>query len=447
MLRSRQIATFEIAMNPTLWTLSNGLQVVVNSISSMPLAGIALLVRGGARAEYANENGIAHFFEHMLFRGGARYPNEALLARAMEERGGAFNAFTSHEEIICTVHILPEHLDQALDIVSDQVLLPLFSEGDIELERGAVIQEIAGNDDNYHKQLYTIHDRLTFGDHPLGRDILGTKKDILRYQRTNFVSFHKRIFYPRNMILSITGDVDNHAIFDLVQKYFGACLSDDPSNHLFFASVVPQLPQEQIVLADRSSEQTRCILNRTPVSWLSLKQEHRKDRIALSMLAIILGLGMSSRLFQKVRSELGLVYTIETQAQFYSDQGYFLIYFGSNVVNVARVVDVVFRELDHLLADGVCAEEVQKAKCQIKRIYAEQMESSLSFALNQALGVVYQGEQLMNPNDYFEKYIMSVTQEDIMSVARRIFEEKHLRFVAVGPIGTHAKDIEKALIG
>ena len=432
-----------IIMQPKVATLANGLQIVVCEMPQSPLVAASWFVRGGARGEHNDEVGIAHFMEHMLFHGTPKFPSEDVISDLVEQPGGESNAFTSYERIGCYIYSFKEQLPIIADILADVAFRPCLPEAKIETERGTIIQEIAKYHDDPDEFALRLYNKSIWGEHPIGRDILGTKEDVLRYQRDHLLAYHERFFAPDNMVVSVAGGITFEEVCKTMEQHFGhypARAIIVPANPILVS------PQNMVVFVERSIEQAICILGRTPVDWISYCKGNVKDRMALVLLMNILGHGMSSRLFRTVRTEHGLVYTIIAQASILEDYSYVSIYFGADPGNVAKALEIIFAELDRLLAEGVTEQELVKAKNIFRKAHAKILEDSLHSALN--IGQLKSmGIDDLDLEKNFRDHIEPITCDDILVIAKQIFDERYFHFVGVGALAPHQSSIEKILLG
>lgn len=430
-------------MKPLIAQLSNGLAVIVHEMPQSSLVAVSLFVRGGSRVERDDEIGVAHFMEHMLFHGSKKFPSEQIISDLVEGHGGEFNAYTSRERICCFIHGFREQVETACDILAHAAFCSIFSPRKIATEREAILQEIAEKNDDpsdYGAQIYT---GLIWGEHPMGREISGSSEAVIRYRQKHLKSYHERFFAPNNMVLAFAGNISQYDAMQYAKRYFGcfpARVVDIPKNPM----VVPK--SEQIIFSERPTQQAICFLGRTPVDWISCRPEHTANQVALELLMHILGDGISSRLFREVRTKYGLAYSIFSTAHIMEDFGYFSIYFGADPKNIARTIEIVSRELDKVVADCVTEEELAKAKNSARRAYAKASEDSLLMA-NTLGQIKSMGRDSLDLEENFKNNVLPVTCHDIRTMARRIFEEQHLRFAAIGQIKKYEKDIASVLVG
>ncbi len=426
-------------MKPISWTMSNELRVVVNEIPTTPLAAVVLFAGGGARAERESEDGVAHFLEHLLFRGGAKYQ---LVNKKIEHDGGWSNAFTGQEFIGCFVHVFRERVEEMFDLLADMWYHARLDPQDIEAERGAVLQELAHSLDDTDEVAFNAYRKLLWGGHPLGHSVIGTKETIERFGRDDFVAYHRRIFHPANTVLSVAGGVLAKDIFELAFRYFGEIAPVSGTLPEFCPLDMKDSPP--IVFVEQNTEQVRCYMGCVPERSLSYDGSTSKERVAFSLLTSILGGGASSRLFSNIRTDRGLVYSVSSEPDVYQDLGSYLIHFGADMSKTAQALGLILEELEKIAREGVTAEELRKAKCARRRSLAEIAESSLQVATEFG-EIISRRVDFVDAEDYFRRFVDSITAGDIVELAKRYFRKENLRYCVVGPAGSYTKDIEALL--
>src|SRR5438270_1392253 len=279
--------------------LPNGLTVITEEMLHVRSISVGIWVKTGSRDEDAQENGISHFIEHMLFK-GTKHRTAEDIARQVDSLGGNMDAFTAKECICFTAKVLDEHLPAAMDVLSDLVLNPLFEAKDINRERGVILEEIKMDEDNPDYLVHEIFTQSFWKDHPLGKPILGTKETVGSFEQGKLFDFYRQRFSPNNMIISAAGNLNHHAFVQLIKERF-ATLDRVPNGfHLPAPAVTPVV----ITRNKKSLEQVQLCLG-VPSHPIS-----DAKRYVSYVLNTVLGGGMSSRLFQKIREEQGLVYSI-----------------------------------------------------------------------------------------------------------------------------------------
>src|SRR5689334_804499 len=300
-------------------TLPGGLRVVTEHLPSVRSASVGVWVGVGSRDEGATVAGAAHFLEHLLFKST---PSRTAvdIAQAMDAVGGELNAFTAKEHTCYYAHVLDSDLALAVDLVADVVLNGRCAANDVELERDVVLEEIAMRDDDPEDALGDMFLSALFGDHPVGRPVIGTARSVASMTRSQLHSFHVRRYTPERMVVAVAGNIDHAEVVALVREHFGPHLvaGKEPQQHRKGTGRVGGYPNLQVV--QRDSEQTHMLLGvRTP-------GRHWEHRWALTVLNTALGGGLSSRLFQQIRESRGLAYSVYSSVDTFSDSGALSVY-------------------------------------------------------------------------------------------------------------------------
>ena len=326
--------------------LPNGLRVITEEMSHVRSVAVGVWVDVGSRTERAGESGISHFVEHMVFKGTANRSADEI-ACSIDSIGGHLDAFTTKECVAFTAKVLDEHLPRAMDVLGDLVLHPAFREDDIAKEKGVVLEELKMDEDNPD---YLIHEMFAsnfWKKHSLGRPIIGTRRTIHTFCRSQLQEFFRRTYHPGNLVITAAGNVSNKVLVGLVEEKFGGLKQQ---NHTPRTRV--PIPQATIVLRDKTSlEQVHLCLG-VPAYPMA----HPK-RYAGYLLSTVLGGGISSRLFLKIREHEGLAYAVFSDLNMYHDTGCLSVYAGTSVEAATRVIEQIvgeFRDLktsarqDHL---------------------------------------------------------------------------------------------------
>ncbi|GAB2921672.1 pitrilysin family protein [Rhodococcus aerolatus] len=341
--------------------LPGGLRVVTEHVEGMRSASVGVWVGVGSRDEQPSVAGAAHYLEHLLFKGTPT--RTALdLAQAADAVGGELNAFTAKEHTCFYAHVLDEDTPLAVDLVTDVVLRGVCSAADVEIERDVVLEEIAMRDDDPEDLAGEAFSEAVFGDHPLGRPIIGSVESVEAMTRTQLHSFHRRRYTPDRMVVAAAGNITHAEVVELVRAGLG------PSG----AGAADRLPRParhgsarlrgrpRLVLTERDGEQAHVVLG------VRSLPRHDPRRWALSVLNAAVGGGMSSRLFQRVREERGLAYSVYSATDTYSDAGAFSVYAGCQPENLAEVVDLSLQVLAEVAQDGITDAELVRAQGQLR---------------------------------------------------------------------------------
>ncbi|MCE8005859.1 pitrilysin family protein [Aestuariivita sp.] len=399
-------------------TLPNGFRIVTEHMPSMKSAAIGVWVTAGGRHERIEQNGIAHFLEHMAFKGTTR--RSALqIAEAIEDVGGYINAYTSREVTAYYVRVLENDVALALDVISDIVLNPVFDPAEIEIERGVILQEIGQAYDTPDDVIFDWLQEESYRDQPLGRTILGPTDRVRGFSRDDLAGFVGEHYGPGQMILSAAGAVDHDAVVALATRYFGGLdarkgLEAQPASFVGGeARHTKDLEQAHFALAFESPG-------------------YRDDAIYTAQIySSALGGGMSSRLFQEIRERRGLCYTIFAQTGAYADTGTTTIYAGTSGDQIAELAHITIDEMKRA-ADTMSPEEVARARAQMKAGMLMGLESPSNRAERLARLVQIWGE-VPSLDDTIAR-IDAVTTGDVRDFAARMATDAAAALALYGPV-------------
>src|SRR6185437_14442163 len=335
--------------------LPNGLIILSEEMSHIRSISIGIWMKTGSRDEVPELNGISHFLEHMVFK-GTKTRSARDIARQVDSIGGNMDAFTGKETICFNIKVLDEHLPLAIDILSDLVLNPVFDQKDIAREKGVILEEIKMDEDNPDYLVHEIFTQNFWKDHPLGKPILGTKETVRSFEQQKLFDSYQHRFAPNNMIISAAGNLNHGRFSDLIREKFAGLGAVPNGFHQPMPAVTPRI----ITRNKKSLEQVQLCLG-VPSHPIS-----DEKRYVSYVLNTVLGGGMSSRLFQKIREEQGLVYSIYSDLNPYRDTGCMAIYAGTSVESVRQVVDHVLAEFQELRSAPIPEDELRRAKDQLK---------------------------------------------------------------------------------
>jgi predicted Zn-dependent peptidase len=413
--------------------LPGGLRIVTEQVPGMRSAAFGIWVAVGSRDERRSLHGASHFLEHLLFK-GTRQRDALEISSVMDAVGGELNAFTAKEYTCYYARVLDEDLPLAVDVVSDLVLSSVITSEDVEVERGVILEEIAMHDDEPGD---AVHDALAgalWGDSPLGRPVIGTVDSIEALSRSSIAGFYRRRYDLPHMVVAAAGSVDHDVLARLVEQAFAERLTDDAVPAPLRASgPVPQAGA-RVVVHDRATEQAHLVLGTSAL---------RRDdpwRFALSVLSGALGGGMSSRLFQSVREERGLAYSVYSYTDAHADTGLFGVYAGCSPSRVGEVLDLVRTELAAVAEHGVTDEEVRRAQGSLRGSMVLSLEDS--GARMSRLGkseLVH--EDVLTHEQVLER-IRAVTPDDVREVARDVLSRPR-SLAVLGPYG--GADLQEAI--
>jgi predicted Zn-dependent peptidase len=399
--------------------LPNGLTLITEEMEHIRSVSIGIWVKTGSRNEEASINGISHFVEHMVFKGTASRTAEDI-ARQVDSIGGNMDAFTAKECICFNVKVLDEHLPIALDVLSDIVLNPTFDNKDIGRERGVILEEIKMDEDSPDYLVHEIFTQNFWKDHPLGLPILGTKETVRRFDREAVQEYWKHSFSPGNLIVCAAGHLNHHCFVELVNKHFAHL---QPGSNGFHQT--PPKSSSRIIMRNKKAlEQVQICLG-VPSHPIS----HEK-RYASYVLNTVLGGGMSSRLFQNIRERQGLVYAIFSELNPYRDTGCLSVYAGSSRDSAPRVVESIVAELRRLKTEAIPADELRRAKDQLKGSLMLSLESTTARMLNLARQEMY-FDHFFTMDETIER-VEAVTAEDILELTNDFFRPEQIAVTVLG---------------
>src|SRR3984893_16494587 len=408
--------------------LPNGLGLVAEHMPHMRSVAIGIWVRAGSRGEPSGLNGIAHFIEHMVFKGTSRRSAEQI-AREMDSVGGLLDAFTSKEMVSFNAKVLDENLPVAFDVLSDLVLSPIFAEEDIVKEKHVILEEIRMEDDNPESLAHEVLTQSFWRGHPLGAPILGTRRTVRGFTRKSVVHCFERWYTPANTVIT-AASIHVDVLRKLVDKFFGGIKKRPqatpnsrtaPHTHArLIARNKPALEQAHITLAVPSY----------PLA--------HPGRYAASVLNNILGGSMSSRLFQNIRERQGLAYAVFSELNPYSDAGMLSVYAGTSRSTTGRVLRSIAGEFARLKKEPVAPEELRRAKDQLKGSLVLSLESPGARMSNLARQEIYFGRFFTV--EELHASIEAVTAEDVQQTALGFFQPRKIAATVVGPLdGFHLK--------
>ncbi len=399
--------------------LPNGLIVLTERMEYLRSIAMGVWIKSGSRCEPAETNGISHFVEHMLFK-GTRSRSAQLIAREMDSIGGNLDAFTGKETICFNVKSLSDHVPIALDVLSDLVLNPVFAAPDIERERGVILEEIKIDEDNPDVLVHELFTQSFWKDHPLGWPILGTTKTVAGLDQKSLFDYHNDRFHGGNMVFSAAGNLDHDQFVDAVVAKFSN-LAGGATLHELSA---PEATARIVLRNKKSLEQVQICLG---VPAPPITDENRYTTLILNT---VLGGGMSSRLFQTIREDRGMVYSIYSDLSPYRDTGTLCVYAGTSAGKVIEVVDLILAEFQKLKQEPLSAEELTRAKDQVKGNILLGLESSSSRMANLARQEMY-FQQFFSVDEVIAR-IDEVEAAQVQAMAQRLFDPERIAVTLLG---------------
>ena len=399
--------------------LPNGLIVLTERMEHMRSVAMGIWIKSGSRCEPAETNGISHFVEHMLFK-GTRSRSAQLIAREMDSIGGNLDAFTGKETICFNVKSLADHVPIALDILSDLVLNPLFAANDIERERGVVLEEIKIDEDNPDVLVAELFTQAFWKDHPLGKPILGTSATVAKLDRQSLLAYHGDRFHGGNILFSAAGNLDHDRFTEAVAEKFSSLAGGETLHEL----PAPKAGARIVLRNKKSLEQVQICLG------VSAPPVADENRFATIILNTVLGGGMSSRLFQTIREERGMAYSIYSDLSPFRDTGTLCVYAGTATGKALEVVDLTLAEFRKLKESALDEEELGRAKDQIKGNLLMGLESSNSRMANLARQQMYFQEFI--PVEEIIASIDAVDSGQVQAMAQQLFDPAHIAVTLLG---------------
>ncbi|MER3431779.1 MAG: peptidase M16 [Blastocatellia bacterium] len=401
----------------------NGLTIVTDRMPGVRSVTLGFFFRAGARHEPMELHGITHFIEHTVFKGTSRRSAKQI-AIELDRLGGNLDAFTSHEETGFAIKVIDNQLAKAFDLIADVLTDPLFDAADLESEQKVIIEEIKMIEDSPEEYLGEIFSEAYFASHPLGRNIAGTPESVKRFNPDRTRQYHSSIFSSANLVLTAAGSVDHREIVDLAAKYFSSQRRTATDLSQIEATPPPSTAAPIIVEQDPTLEQAHLIIATPMVAATD------ERRYAAELLANIIGGGISSRLWQKVREQRGLAYSVGASTICYDDCGIFSMFAATSPEQVEEVVDLSIVEMRNLVQYGVSEDELDLAKQHLAASILLSLEDSAARATALAQSELTYGRQI--PIEETLARIDAVSIGELQAVAREFFKTDKVAFAALG---------------
>ena len=407
-------------------TLDNGMRLVAAEVPHARSVSISVYLRAGSRYETAEDAGLSHFAEHLCFKGTERRPLPQDIAIEIDNMGGTINAITDRELTVYYAKVTPDYANQALDVLSDMIRNSLYHEPEIERERGVILEELAATEDSPAEQVGLLLDRLIWPGQPLGRDIAGSPQTVSAITPQRLVEYYRTQYVPNAAVISIAGAIDEQQTAELVGRTLGDWVAGEP------AALLPheQEPRgERVGTIHKETEQVHISFGARSMSYFD------EDRYALDVLSILLGEGMSSRLFARLREELGLCYDIHTFVSHLSDTGMFGLYAGVDPGKAREAVCEIAAELKRA-REPVTAEELARAQRLVRSRLQLRMEDTRAVSSWHGSQEVL-GLPRLTPEESIAR-TDAVTVDDIQRAAERLITDEGLHIALVGPVDGEA---------
>ncbi len=408
--------------------LNNGLRVVTVPMKDNPTVTVLVLVEAGSKYEAKEINGLSHFLEHMCFKGTTKRPKAIDISRELDAIGSQYNAFTAQEYTGYYAKSDAKHFKKIFDIVSDIYLNSTFPETEMEKEKGVIIEEINMYEDLPNRHVQDLMMELLYGDQPAGWNIAGEKKNILAMKRDDFVKYKKAHYLPGATTIVVAGKVTEKEVLAEVKKVFGKIEDGKKSKKL---KVKESQNKPEVMVKFKETDQTHFVLGMRTYDLFN------KKNAVLSLLGGVLGGGMSSRLFQKLREEMGVGYYVRAYNDAYTDHGFFQVSAGVDNKRIVEVIDAVLVECNKLKSELVSDEELNKVKeCLIGNM-------KLSLESSDDIANFYGGQELLKKEmknaEEKAKELRKVTAKEIQKLAREIFQDQKLNLALIGPFKDKAE--------
>lgn len=403
-------------------TLPNGLTLITVDMPHLDSVTTLIAVGAGSRYETRKINGISHFLEHMFFKGSTKYPSAEEISTLVDGIGAVNNAATDKEVTYYWIKSAAKYLELSTDILSSMVKESLLAKEEIDREKGVIIEELRMLRDNPARHVWDLYERLQFGDQPLGWDIGGDEKTIMSLSREDFLNYMDSLYSPKNMALVYAGKIPKN-IEELASQYF----SDLPKKQISVFNPYKKIKQlkPKVDVFYKATDQANLVLG---VEGFSRDDERR---YIARLLGVILGEGMSSRLFLQVRERRGLAYHVSAGHSSYQDTGSFTIYAGLKLEKVYEGLEVILAELQLIAQEKVTDDELKKAKQMLRGRIALQSESTNFLA--EYFGTQFVLERKVETFDEILQKIDKVTKEDIQVLAKELFVKNNFNLQLIGP--------------
>ena len=401
--------------------LPSGIRVVTTTRPDMRSLEIGAWIGTGARDEPGSIAGVSHFIEHLLFKGTARR-SAFEIARVFDAVGGDLNAFTTHENTVVHARVLDADLDLAVDVIADMTREALLAPGDVDSERNVVLEEIAMHEDSPEDSVYDLFHEVLWPGHPLGRRVQGEPDTVRAVTRDQLVEWYGAHWRPEALVFAVAGSAEHARIADLVARAY----ADAPAAGERPARAQdPPATRSGLIVRERDIEQAHVV-------WGTQGIPRTDDRRwALGVMNTVLGGGMSSRLFQEVREQRGLAYSISSGHQGYTDTGVFTIYAGCSPERTTDVLAIVREEVARVARDGITDEELERAIGQIRGGILVSLDEIGSLMIHVGRGEVQEGRVL--PIEEMVRRVEAVTLDDVRAIAREVLTGQPWALALLGP--------------
>ena len=400
--------------------LQNGVKIISQKIAHIRSVSMGVWVNVGARDENDEQNGLCHFIEHMIFKGTSRR-SAYQIAKEFDAIGGHNNAFTAMEHTCYHAKVLDSHMETMVEILTDIFLNSTFDPAEVERERPVIFQEIGMVEDAPEEYVHLLAGTNFWGDHPLGRSILGTRENILNFDSRMIKSFFRRFYHPEHIVIAVCGNVDHERLVELVEPAFGSIANSQSLPERHSPRISPCMR-----IHNRTLEQVHICLSTLGLSVTD------PGRFALSLLNTLLGGNMSSRLFQEIREQRGLAYSVYSFISSHADTGQFGVYTGVHPDNVQQTIDLIVQTMRRVCRTPISAAELQDAKEYTKGNLILATESVDNQMVRLAQNEIHFGDYI--PLESVIEQIEAVTPDEIQSLAETLFKVSQSSLTILGPV-------------
>lgn len=402
-----------------IWNLNCGAKLVVEDIPYLKSAAMGVYIKVGSRNESADIAGASHFVEHMLFK-GTEQRTARQIAEGFEGMGGQLNAFTAKEYTCVYARTLDEDIQDAMDIIFDMLFNSQFASRELDTEKEVVIEEINMYEDTPDELIHDIYAQKFWEGHPMGSPILGTLDSINGMSRESLYEYYKTNYVPDNMVISVAGNVDGNKIKEYIEEKLMQYKAEAP----VFEKQVPQTNDAFITLYPKEIEQVQICIGVPGIDY------HNDERYTQTILNSILGGGMSSRLFQTLREQMGLAYSVYSSPASYSDTGLYSIYIGTGPSKVGKFCEALYEQLALIQKDGVSSEEISRTQKLMKSSIFLGLESVMN-RMSRLGKSVLMYDKVVAPEQVIEK-IYKVDGEMVKNYASKLLKSERFSMAAIG---------------
>ncbi len=402
--------------------LPNGLTVLSEQMPGVRSVSFGAWVRSASVHELVEEMGVSHLLEHMVFKGTERR-SAAEIALSLEAVGGGLDAYTSREHTVYQARVLDAHLELAADVIGDMVFHPALRDDDLALERRVILEEIAMVEDTPDDLVFELHNAALWGQHPLGYSILGTRETVSRLGTAELRALHGRAYHPEHIVVAVAGSVNHDALLDVLART-GWTGQPRGGHRRPTVAPAPEVGPE-VRHVDRDGAQTHLVVGSRAV------RHGDPRRHALVLVSMLMGGGMSSRLFQRVREELGLAYAVYTFQSLHELTGVHGVYVGTGPDTAGRALDAIRAELQRLADEGLPAGELAMGKEQLKGNLVMSLESPASRMYRAASVALY--DEPYRSLDELLALVDAVDEDAVREVARTFFDPSAQTILSLGP--------------